>query len=54
MTLEIISTIVLSYFFLRYLMHAIESWQNGYARLWVGVGALLALSLFIPLVAVWL
>lgn len=54
MTLEILSTIVLSYFFLRYLGFAYESWRNGYARLWVGVTLLLAASLFIPLAAVWL
>lgn len=54
MILETIASIVLSYFFIRYLGFAYQALHDGRSRLWVGATLVLALSLGIPLAAVWL
>jgi hypothetical protein len=54
MILETLASIVLSYFFVRYLGFAYQAWHDGFSRLWVGATLALAISLGIPLAAVWL
>ena len=54
MILDILATLVLLVFFANHALVVRESWRDGFAWLWVAVGALQAASLLIPLVAVWL
>jgi hypothetical protein len=54
MSFETIASIVLSYFFIRYLAFSYQAWQEGRSRLWVGGTLMLAVSLCIPFAAVWL
>jgi hypothetical protein len=53
MTLQIIATVVLLYFFATAVRNTLAAWAGPYHGFWAIVSGAVAASLFIPLWAVW-
>lgn len=52
--MNILATLVLLYFFANQVRMSVDAYREGHHPVWVWIGLLMAATLSIPLVAIWL